>query len=214
MSRYPYFSAGRRGIATCLPTLLVAPLACAFLLIEMSTYIYNNNTITNTDNHREMTINVPAGTDINQYIRTFFGKEQVAEDVTPADEPASTEEVISQTPRGRKTQRLFIDEQTAKHEKSRLLNFLHQHNLGSREFDSSEDSAVNQIAACFYRQWDKRKLLDEKAGSTAYVRFLKNECGLPVSVLEKALANVLSRMIFGDDRYPNWSGEIGAYFQK
>lgn len=199
---------GAWGVVVSLPTSFVAPRICAFNMYMSTNKYFNIGTI-NNDHSRHMTVNVTTGIDVNSLVRSFF-----AEDVTPADEPASTEEVISQTQRGRKTQRLFIDEQTAKHEKSRLLNFLHQHNLGSREFDSSEDSAVNQIAACFYRQWDKRKLLDEKAGSTAYVRFLKNECGLPVSVLEKALANVLSRMIFGDDRYPNWSGEIGAYFQK
>lgn len=116
--------------------------------------------------------------------------------------------------RGRKIQRLFIDEQTAEQEKKRLLSFLHQHNLGSREFDASEDSAVNQIAVCFYRQWAKRGLLDNKAGSTAYVRFLKNDCGLPISVLEKALGNVLSRMINSKQNYPQWSGDISEYFQK
>lgn len=137
-----------------------------------------------------------------------------ASDNRPKNDSSSVSpESYSGNSRGRKTQRLFVDEQTAEQEKTRLLNFLHLHNLGSREFDSSEDSSVNQIAVCFYRQWAKRNLLDEKAGSTAYVRFLKNECELPISVLEKALANVLSRMIFGDDRYPNWSGEISAYFQ-
>lgn len=160
------------------------------------------------DHSKHVTINAP-GADISSLVRSFF-----AEDITPSEDFSSVNpESNSGNTRGRKIQRLFVNEKTAEQEKSRLLNFLHQHNLGSREFDSSEDSSVNQIAVCFYRQWAKRNLLDEKAGSTAYVRFLKNECELPISVLEKALANVLSRMIFGDDRYPNWSGEISAYFQ-
>lgn len=158
------------------------------------------------DHSKHVTINTP-GADIASLVRSIF-----AEDVTFPSSSVSPES-YSGNSRGRKIQRLFVDEQTAEQEKTRLLNFLHLHNLGSREFDSSEDSSVNQIAVCFYRQWAKRNLLDEKAGSTAYVRFLKNECELPISVLEKALANVLSRMIFGDDRYPNWSGEISAYFQ-
>lgn len=159
------------------------------------------------DHHKDITINVN-GANPADIIRAAL-----AEDVTPDSSSSVSPEAYSGNSRGRKTQRLFVDEQTAEQEKTRLLNFLHLHNLGSREFDSSEDSSVNQIAVCFYRQWAKRNLLDEKAGSTAYVRFLKNECELPISVLEKALANVLSRMIFGDDRYPNWSGEISAYFQ-
>lgn len=175
---------------------------------------------TYNDHHKEATFHVPPGTNPADLIRAFMAEN--AEDISssPAsdnrpknDSSSVSPESYSGNSRGRKTQRLFVDEQTAEQEKTRLLNFLHLHNLGSREFDSSEDSSVNQIAVCFYRQWAKRNLLDEKAGSTAYVRFLKNECELPISVLEKALANVLSRMIFGDDRYPNWSGEISAYFQ-
>ena len=175
-----------------------------------NTYIHIGTLNDHSQDHsKHVTINAP-GADVSALVRSIL-----AEDVTPADDLSSSisPESNSGNARGRKTQRLFVDEQTAEQEKNRLLNFLHQHNLGSREFDSSEDSSVNQIAACFYRQWDKRNLLDEKAGSTAYVRFLKNDCELPISVLEKALANVLSRMIFGDDRYPNWSGEISAYFQ-
>ena len=166
---------------------------------------------TYNDHHKEATFHVPPGTNPADLIRAFMSES--AEDISPDTSSSVSSESYSGNSRGRKTQRLFVDEQTAKQEKTRLLNFLHLHNLGSREFDSSEDSSVNQIAVCFYRQWAKRNLLDEKAGSTAYVRFLKNECELPISVLEKALANVLSRMIFGDDRYPNWSGEISAYFQ-
>ena len=175
----------------------------------MSKPVFNNSFIGSyTDNSREYNIDA-RGKDLASVLRAID-----AEDVTPSEDFSSVRpEFNSGNVRGRKTQRLFVNEQTAEQEKTRLLNFLHLHNLGSREFDSSEDSAVNQIAVCFYRQWDKRKLLDEKAGSTAYVRFLKNDCELPISVLEKALANVLSRMIVADDRYPNWSGEISAYFQ-
>lgn len=198
-----------------LPTLSYIPYVRAFFMKSMSTNYINIGTINHKN--RNLTINVPAGANPADLIRAFMSDR--AEDVNP-DDPTTTNASSSVNPeshsgnsRGRKTQRLFVDEQTAEQEKTRLLNFLHLHNLGSREFDSSEDSPVNQIAVCFYRQWAKRNLLDEKAGSTAYVRFLKNECELPISVLEKALANVLSRMIFGDDRYPNWSGEISAYFQ-
>ena len=199
----------------------------------MSKPVFNNSFIGSyTDNSREYNIDA-RGKDLASVLRAID-----AEDITPSEDSSFASDNLSDSPsspasdnrpkndfssvrpefnsgnvRGRKTQRLFVNEQTAEQEKTRLLNFLHLHNLGSREFDSSEDSAVNQIAVCFYRQWDKRKLLDEKAGSTAYVRFLKNDCELPISVLEKALANVLSRMIVADDRYPNWSGEISAYFQ-
>lgn len=176
----------------------------------MSNYNYAPGAI-HIDHHKDLNIDVKSVDDAVRLMSVFMSDR--AEDIEPEPSSSVSPESYSGNSRGRKTQRLFVDEQTAEQEKTRLLNFLHLHNLGSREFDSSEDSSVNQIAVCFYRQWAKRNLLDEKAGSTAYVRFLKNECELPISVLEKALANVLSRMIFGDDRYPNWSGEISAYFQ-
>lgn len=185
----------------------------------MSKYNYAPGAI-HIDHHKDLSIDVKSVDDAIRLMSAFMSER--AEDInsSPASNDSSKKTSSSVSPesysgnaRGRKTQRLFVNEQTAGQEKTRLLNFLHLHNLGSREFDSSEDSSVNQIAVCFYRQWAKRNLLDEKAGSTAYVRFLKNECALPISVLEKALANVLSRMISGDDRYPNWSGEISAYFQ-
>ena len=173
----------------------------------MSKYNYAPGAI-HIDHHKDLSIDVKSVDDAIRLMSAFMSDR--AEDIPSS---SVSPESYSGNARGRKTQRLFVNEQTAGQEKTRLLNFLHLHNLGSREFDSSEDSSVNQIAVCFYRQWTKRNLLDEKAGSTAYVRFLKNECALPISVLEKALANVLSRMISGDDRYPNWSGEISAYFQ-
>ena len=175
----------------------------------MSKYNYAPGAI-HIDHHKDLTIDVKTVDDAVRLMSAFMSERNV-EDITPEEQNSPEETVFRRG--GRKTQRLFVNEQTAIQEKKRLLNFLHLHNLGSRELDSSEDSSVNQIAVCFYRQWDKRKLLDEKAGSTAYVRFLKNDCELPISVLEKALANVLSRMIVGEDKYPNWSGEISAYFQ-
>ena len=193
---------------TCMGAWGIVPSFAALLIVPQAHTFYIKTMIANINNFG-----------VINYYETNSSKQEptqkaepACEDVTPDTSSSVSPESYSGNSRGRKTQRLFVDEQTAEQEKTRLLNFLHLHNLGSREFDSSEDSSVNQIAVCFYRQWAKRNLLDEKAGSTAYVRFLKNECELPISVLEKALANVLSRMIFGDDRYPNWSGEISAYF--
>lgn len=179
----------------------------------MSNYNYAPGAI-HIDHHNDLSIDVKNVDDAIRLMSAFMSNRK-AEDITPSEASSFTSDCQSdsRTQRGRKTQRLFVDAVTAEQEKDRLLNFLHLHNLGSREFDSSEDSSVNQIAVCFYRQWAKRNLLDEKAGTTAYVRFLKYDCHLPISVLEKALGNVLSRMLNSEHTYSTWSGEISEYFQ-
>lgn len=83
-------STGGWGLVSCLPTLLITQLARAFYNNSIMSTIYIGSV--NKYNHQELTINVPAGTDVNQNIRTFFGKEQVAEDVTPAQEVVKSDE--------------------------------------------------------------------------------------------------------------------------
>ena len=169
----------------------------------MSTHI--NHVGVYIDNHKEMTLHADA-VNISKIVHDFM-----ADDIEDVD----AETISSETKkRGPREQKLFLDEDIAAQEKQRLLDFLHLHKKASSDFDSSEENTCNQIAVCFFRQWTKRQLLNERAGGTAFVRFLRDDCQLSTSVEEKALANVLSRMISSTNTYSDWSGEVSAYFQK
>lgn len=124
-----------------------------------------------------------------------------------------TENPTETKKQGRREKSLFLQPAIAEKEKNRLLNFLHQHNLGSNDFDASEDNSCSQIAICFFRQWAKRQLLNPNVSGTALVRFLKNDCELSITVEEKTLGNVFSRMISGEQSYPNWFGSVSEHFQ-
>ena len=115
---------------------------------------------------------------------------------------------------GRRERPLFLNQSDAEQEKQRLLSFLLQHNLGSNDFDASEDNSCSQIAICFFRQWAKRQLLNPNVSGTALVRFLKYDCELSITVEEKTLGNVFSRMISGEQSYPNWFGDVSEFFQR
>ena len=114
---------------------------------------------------------------------------------------------------GPRIKSLFPDPATTEQEKQRLLNYLHAHNLGSNDFDSSEQNTMNRIVVCFFREWSKRNMLTPKVGATHLVRFLKSDCGLSLSVEEKALANHLSNMINSQQFDPDWGGDVSAYLQ-
>ena len=166
----------------------------------MAVNITNFGFINYKDNHREYNIHT-TGNNIADIIRQCE-----AEDI-------QAEEVIESKQRGRRVKELFAEQETAQKETQRLLNYLRAHNLSSNILDSSADNSCNQIAVCFFRQWHKRNLLQPNAGGIALARYLKSDCELQIGVEEKALGNVLSRMINSTQSYPNWSGEISAYFQ-
>lgn len=114
--------------------------------------------------------------------------------------------------RGPREKSLFINETIAVQEKKRFMDFLHLHNLGQNDFDSSEDNSGSQIAVCFFRQWQRRKLLNHKVNGTALMRFMKDECALSITVDEKAYGNALAKMIGSEKIYSDWCGEVGTYF--
>lgn len=79
------------------------------------------------------------------------------------------------------------------------------------DVDAAWDNRVNQVAVCFYRIWKGKNMLMAKAGGTSLSRFIK-DCGLSISVKEKAHGNALNRMIQSDDMFRNWIGEVRASF--
>lgn len=179
------------------------------LKYTINTMEKQQNILYKQDNNQGSIYNAPVYITYTTPPPTEPQQKRSSEDIDPIKEDTPTSRK-----QGRRNQRLFIDEDTAIREKNRFMNFLHLHNMGTREFDSSEDSQINQIAVCFYRQWLKLDLLDESAGATAFVRFLKDDCQMSIVVVEKTLGNVFSRMINSDETYPNWCGEICAYFNE
>lgn len=127
----------------------------------------------------------------------------------PTQPESAQEAVLPVVPvrRGTKEITLFKDEERAEKEAQRLLEFLAKHKLSNEELDASKDNSVNQILVCFYRAWDKHGWLSKKASGTALTRFA-DECGLSITVMEKAHANALNRMISSTNKYPKWNGEI------
>ena len=114
--------------------------------------------------------------------------------------------------RGNTEKSLFINLTTTEQEKQRFLSFLREHNLGNSELDAALDNSVTQIIVCFYRVWQQKKLLTAKAGGTAVARFVSAVCELPLTVDEKAYANILNRMIKSSEKYPDWNGNVRASF--
>lgn len=140
----------------------------------------------------------------DKYEQAFFKSQQI-------DLPGETSSVslspALQRKRGTRASTLFIDHAYTDIQARRLLDLLTKHKLSNEEVDAARDNDINQIMVCFYRVWQQQNKLTKKAGGTALARFA-NECKLHVSVLEKAHANALNRMIHSSDKYPKWNGEI------
>ena len=133
----------------------------------------------------------------------------------PSSSPAPdvrTEESATPKRRGNTEKSLFINLTTTEQEKQRFLSFLREHNLSNSELDAAMDNSVTQIIVCFYRVWQQKKLLAPKAGGTAVARFVNAVCELPLTVDEKAYANILNRMIKSSEKYPDWNGDVRASF--
>ena len=115
--------------------------------------------------------------------------------------------------RGPKETTVFKDSETAKREKERFMSFINRHKMSEDDVDAAWDNRVNQVTVCFYRIWKEKNMLTAKAGGTSLSRFII-DCGLSISVKEKAHGNALNRMINSDDLFTNWIGEVRASFQK
>lgn len=113
--------------------------------------------------------------------------------------------------RGPKETTVFRDSETAEREKERFISFINRHKMSEDDVDAAWDNRVNQVAVCFYRVWKEKKMLTTKAGGTSLSRFII-DCGLSISVKEKAHGNALNRMINSTDLFTNWIGEVRASF--
>ena len=115
-------------------------------------------------------------------------------------------------PRGRKASTLFKSTETEESEKQKFLKFLHANKLENEEVDASKKD-INKIAVCFFREWDKKELLQDDAGGTALTRFM-NACNLKITILEKAHSNALNEMISTNKKYYPWTDKVHAEFEK
>jgi hypothetical protein len=123
------------------------------------------------------------------------------------------QEAEQSSTRGPKETTVFKDSETAEREKERFISFINRHKMSEDDVDAAWDNRVNQVAVCFYRVWKEKKMLTTKAGGTSLSRFII-DCGLSISVKEKAHGNALNRMINSTDLFTNWIGDVRASFSK
>lgn len=121
------------------------------------------------------------------------------------------QEAEQSSTRGPKETTVFRDKETAQCETERFLSFINKHKMREDDVDAAWDNRVNQVAVCFYRIWKEKNMLMAKAGGTSLSRFIIN-CGLSISVKEKAHGNALNRMIQSDDMFSMYVGDVRASF--
>lgn len=121
------------------------------------------------------------------------------------------QEAEQSSTRGPKETIVFRDKETAQCETERFLSFINKHKMREDDVDAAWDNRVNQVAVCFYRIWKEKNMLMAKAGGTSLSRFIIN-CGLSISVKEKAHGNALNRMIQSDDMFSMYVGDVRASF--
>lgn len=120
-------------------------------------------------------------------------------------------EAEQNTARGPKETTMFKDKETTERETKRFLSFINHHKMSEDDVDAAYDNHVNQVAVCFYRIWKEKNYLTTRACGTSLSRFIV-DCGLSISVKEKAHGNVLNKMIKSNDLFANWIGEVRASF--
>ena len=175
----------------------------------MSTYIQIGTLNDNSqDHHKEMTINVPPGTDVSKLIRTFMADD--VEDVQP--EPTSASQ------RGPKTQFLFADlrgnedAQRAQSEIERVKKYVADHKMGQLQLDSKATSKLNLMVACFWYRWNELDWVSDEPQGAAIYRFFTTQCGLACGVLTKAFATKIVEIINSGKKDPEIYDNLYSYF--
>lgn len=164
----------------------------AFLMKIMSTSNYYNFGVVNNDHSKHVTVNVPAGTNVADIVRSVF-----AEDITPAEDvPSSSVSPESHSEKEPRLKQLFDDPKRTEEESNRFLNFLSDHNISSRLIDSSQDNPILKAVVCFCVKWRNLRYIESKYSPSAVLRFLTDTCSLQTDrVADRAIANALGVMI-------------------
>ncbi len=140
---------------------------------------------------------------------TFFN--EIGLHIAKWEEEMPRKEAKNNSTRGPKETTLFKNAETEAREKKRFTSFIKQHKMKGDDVDATLDNRVNQVAVCFYREWQKRDYLKKRAEGTSLTRFIK-DCGLSISVREKAHANKLNMMIKSEDYFTDWLGIVKETF--
>ena len=218
MSRLPVCMGGR-GITAGLATLSFVPLIPCFF--KQSTMSTNNIYIGTLNDHsqdhsKHVTVNVPAGTNPADLIRAFMS--DCAEDVTPDFSSSVSPESNSGNTRGPRTQYLFSDArgnedtQRAATEADRVRKYITDHKMGQYQLDSKTSSKLNLMVACFWYRWYELDMVDEEPQGAAIYRFFTNQCGLECSVMPKAFATVICKIINSGKKDPEIYDNLYSYF--
>lgn len=140
------------------------------------------------DHHKDITINVPAGTNPADLIRAFMAEN--AEDIPSS--PTSNNRPEKEP----RLKQLFDDPKRTEEESNRFLNFLSDHNISSRLIDSSQDNPILKAVVCFCVKWRNLRYIESKYSPSAVLRFLTDTCSLQTDrVADRAIANALGIMI-------------------
>lgn len=92
---------------------------------------------------------------------------------------------------GRQKATLFKDDNVKKDECERVKNFLTQNPCYNKEWDSSTENGVTDVALCFAKQWQERGYIEQNYSVSALVNLLVKDCGIKIVVQQKALEGKL-----------------------
>ncbi len=183
----------------------------------MSTNNYYNFGTINNNHSKHVTIDA-RGTNVADIIRAFMSDN--AEDVTPEDLSSNCSDCQSESrnQRGPRTQYLFSDArgnedtQRSAYEAERVGKYIADHKMGQYQLDSKASSKLNLLVACFWYRWYELDMVDEDPQGAAIYRFFTNQCGLECSVMPKAFATVICKIINSGKKDPEIYDNLYSYF--
>lgn len=157
----------------------------------------------------------------NNYYGAQSSAPDNAEDVSPSDDFSSNCsdcQSESRNQRGPRTQYLFSDArgnedtQRAATEAERVRKYIADHKMGQYQLDSKTSSKLNLMVACFWYRWYELDMVDEEPQGAAIYRFFTNQCGLECSVMPKAFATVICKIINSGKKDPEIYDNLYSYF--
>ena len=181
----------------------------------MSKYNYAPGAI-HIDHHKDLNIDVKSVDDAIRLMSAFMSES--AEDINPDDFSSNSPESNSGNARGPKTQYLFSDArgnedtQRAAYEADRVRKYVADHKMGNMQLDSKTSSKLNLMVACFWYRWYELDMVDEYPQGAAIYRFFTNQCGLECSVMPKAFATVICKIINSGKKDPEIYDNLYSYF--
>ena len=102
--------------------------------------------------------------------------------------------------------------QRAATEADRVRRYVADHKMGQYQLDSKTSSKLNLMVACFWYRWYELDMVDEEPQGAAIYRFFTNQCGLECSVMPKAFATVICKIINSGKKDPEIYDNLYSYF--